>query len=96
MLMHCVFYILFTILVILPSTNGSVSLRNNCSKNINNGSSVGVLINQNTRVGKELKIAMKIAVRDIYRNSCNLITLHFPASSESFMQTISSGKNSND
>ncbi|XP_057532742.1 glutamate receptor 2.8-like isoform X2 [Amaranthus tricolor] len=90
MLMHCVFYILFTILVILPSTNGSVSLRNNCSKNINNGSSVGVLINQNTRVGKELKIAMKIAVRDIYRNSCNLITLHFPASSESFMQTISS------
>ncbi|CAO2834547.1 unnamed protein product [Amaranthus hypochondriacus] len=89
--MHRVFYIVVIVLLMLGSTNSSVSVRKNCSENINDGSRIGVIINENTRVGKEIKIAMKIAVADIYRNnSCNLITLHFPASSQNFMQTISS------
>uniref|UniRef100_A0A803LK56 Ionotropic glutamate receptor C-terminal domain-containing protein n=1 Tax=Chenopodium quinoa TaxID=63459 RepID=A0A803LK56_CHEQI len=74
--MSSVFYIL-VVLLLMPSMKGGASLRrHNCSMHRNAVTSIGVVIDGNTRVGKEQKIAMKIAVRDIYRNSCCPVTLH--------------------
>ncbi|XP_021743767.1 glutamate receptor 2.9-like [Chenopodium quinoa] len=74
--MPSVFYIL-VVLLLMPSMKDGASLRRyNRSMHRNAVTSIGVVINGNTRVGKEQKIAMKIAVRDIYRNSCSPVTLH--------------------
>ncbi|XP_056693887.1 glutamate receptor 2.7 isoform X2 [Spinacia oleracea] len=66
------------------STKGGASVRRyNCSVHRNAVTSIGAVIDGSARVGKEQIIAMKIAVRDIYRDSCSQIALHVRDSSES-------------
>ncbi|KAJ8450280.1 hypothetical protein Cgig2_004737 [Carnegiea gigantea] len=48
-----------------------------CSMHGNATVRIGVVVDQQTRVGKEEEIAMKIAVRDLRRSSCLKLTLHF-------------------
>jgi len=48
-----------------------------CSMHGNATVRIGVVVDQQTRVGKEEEIAMKIAVQDLRRSSCLKLTLHF-------------------
>lgn len=90
--MPYIFYI-FVVLLLMLSTKGGASVRRyNCSVHRNAVTSIGAVIDGSARVGKEQIIAMKIAVRDIYRDSCSQIALHVRDSSESSVHATAIGK----
>lgn len=88
-------YIFVVLMLVLNTKVSNANQRRynyNCSMHRNAVTNIGVVINGNTRVGKEQKIAMKIAVRDLYSDSCSQITLHFRDFSHSSLQATSVGK----
>ena len=63
-----------------------------CSMHRNATVSIGVVVDQQTRVGREEEIAMKIAIQDLRRSSCLKLTLYFRDTHQSSTAVASSGK----